>query len=486
MNLKLFKILTKKIKEKEIISPKEMEIIDNNCEYLGIPKILLMENAGKCVSDEIDNLRVELGDVPIFIFCGTGNNGGDGFATARHLGKCKVILLGKEENIKTYEARENFKILKNLTEFGNIEIKNATYPNEILEILNEIENLDKAIVVDAMLGTGIRGELREPYGTVVEKLNKIKRKNDNIKIISVDVETGNLNADKVITFHKRKTINKLNNLIVKPIGIPKEAEYVVGWGDLKALSKRDPNSHKGENGKVLVIGGSKEFFGAPILAGLAALKLADIVSIASVKDVVKKITNPELITYKLKGDYIGEKCIDKLIEISKKYDCIVLGNGLGVNEETKGFVNGFLEGIDKDKKVVIDADAIKVIDYEKFEFRENFIFTPHRREFEYMGVNLDNLPSSTIVLKGKYDIIFNKNNVKINKTGNSGMTIGGTGDILCGIIGGLYAKNEAFLSACCGCFINGYAGDLLLKEKGYYYTPMDIIEKIPHVLKLFG
>ncbi|AEF96492.1 bifunctional ADP-dependent NAD(P)H-hydrate dehydratase/NAD(P)H-hydrate epimerase [Methanotorris igneus] len=483
-NLELFKILTKKIKEKDIISPKEMEIIDNNCEYLGISRILLMENAGKCVAEEVNKFKVELGEVPIFIFCGTGNNGGDGFAAARHLGNCSVILLGKEENIKTYEARENFKILKNLAEFGDISIKNVTHQNEILEILNEIENLDKAIIVDAMLGTGIRGELREPYKTVVEKLNEIKKKNDNIKIISVDVETGDLNADKVITFHKRKTINK-ENAIVKPIGIPKEAEYIVGWGDLKALSKRDPNSHKGENGKVLVIGGSKEFFGAPILTALAALKIADLVAVASVKDVVKKITNPELITYKLKGDYIGEKCIDKLIEISKKFDCIVLGNGLGVNEETKAFVNGFLERIGN-KKVVIDADAIKVIEYEGFEFRENFIFTPHRREFEYMGINLDNLPSSTIVLKGRYDVIFNKNNVKINKTGNSGMTVGGTGDILCGIIGGLYAKNEAFLSACCGCFINGYAGDLLLKEKGYYYTPIDIIEKIPHVLKLFG
>ena len=93
--------------------------------------------------------------------------------------------------------------------------------------------------------------------------------------------------------------------------------------------------------------------------------------------------------------------------------------------------------------------------------------------------------TSLVKTRKRYDIIFNANNLKINKTGNAGLTKGGTGDVLAGLIGALFAVNEAFLSACCGAFINGYAGDLLLKEKGYYYTPLDLIEKIPNVLKIF-
>ncbi|AAB99605.1 conserved hypothetical protein [Methanocaldococcus jannaschii DSM 2661] len=477
--MELFEILKQKIKEKEVITPKEMAIIDDNAEFLGIQKILLMENAGKAVYEEIKDIDAE----EFIIFCGTGNNGGDGFVVARHLGKGDVILIGKESEIKTYEARENFKILKNLAEFGNIRIREIKWAEEVNDIFERLKN-KKAVIIDAMIGTGVKGELREPFKTIVDKINELKQINKNIFVISVDVETGHLESDLTITFHKRKTINK-DNAIVKKIGIPKEAEYIVGWGDLKALRKRDSNSHKGQNGKVLIIGGSKDFYGAPILAGLAALKIVDLVGILSVGKVIDKVNHPEFIMYRVEGDYLSSQHVDYTLEIAKKYDVVVLGNGLGANNRTKAFLNEFLAKYDG--KVVIDADAIKVIDYNNFEFSENYIFTPHKREFEYMGIDLDNIENikSTIVLKGKYDIIFNANNLKINKTGNAGLTKGGTGDVLAGLIGALFAVNEAFLSACCGAFINGYAGDLLLKEKGYYYTPLDLIEKIPNVLKIF-
>lgn len=539
-NLELFKILLKnygygKNKDKNgtennYISPKEMNIVDNNCEYLGISKIVLMENAGKCLSDEIINyLNKNINNKKnkknkknkIYVFCGLGNNGGDGFVAVRHLMghwddtksplcmELNIILLGKENEIKTYESKENFKILKNICELDNrLKIKEAPCPYEILNIIEEIKKeMEKypVIIIDGMLGTGIKGNLREPFKTVVNELNKLKNetltnnnsKNDNLKIISIDTETNGLNADMVITFHKYKPNTDITKTMLKKIGIPPIAEHIVGWGDLKALSKINSNSHKGNNGKVLVVGGSKEFFGAPILSALASSKIVDLVTIASVNNTIDALKNyPELMGYEIEGNYFGEEHIYEIIELSKKYDVVVLGNGLGVNKNTKKFVNGFLEEMDNlNKKVVIDADAIKVIDYTNFDFRENYIFTPHKKEFEYMGINIcgDNLDmdidisniSSTIVLKGRYDLIFNKNNIKINKTGNVGMTSGGTGDVLCGIIGGLFSKNDAFISSCCGVFINGYAGDLLLKEKGRYYNSMDIIDKIPNVLSMF-
>lgn len=188
-------------------------------------------------------------------------------------------------------------------------------------------------------------------------------------------------------------------------------------GDLKALSKINPDSHKGDNGKVLVVGGSKEFFGAPILSALASSKIVDLVTVASVKNTMDALRNyPELMGYEIEGNYFGEEHINEIVELSKKYNVVILGNGLSVNNSTKKFVNGFLMEMDKlNKKVVIDADAIKVIEYENFIFNENFIFTPHKKEFEYMGLDVNNINniygipwSSTIVLKGKYDLIFNK------------------------------------------------------------------------------
>ncbi|WP_292461251.1 NAD(P)H-hydrate dehydratase [Methanothermococcus sp.] len=527
-NLDLFKILLKNYKIKKYISPKEMNIIDNNCEYIGIPKIVLMENAGKSIADEVINYLVENKKNKIYVFCGLGNNGGDGFVAVRHLmeycdymdkisksseftrfpslrSEINVILLGKENEIKTYESKENFKILKNISELDfRLKIKEIVCPNEILKIIEEIEKWESenVIIIDAMLGTGIKGELREPFKTVVNELNKLKNKeskNSNLKIISVDTETKGLTADVIITFHKYKWDGDLNKTFniedkrikLKKIGIPPIAEHIVGWGDLKALSKINPDSHKGDNGKVLVVGGSKEFFGAPILSALASSKIVDLVTVASVKNTLNALRNyPELMGYEIEGDYFGEEHINEIVELSKKYDVVVLGNGLCVNKNTKKFVNGFLEEMEKlNKKVVIDADAIKVIDYNNFDFSENFIFTPHKREFEYMGFDVNNIDihniNSTIVLKGKYDLIFNKNNIKINKTGNAGMTVGGTGDVLCGIIGALFSKNDVFISGCCGAFINGYAGDLLLKEKGYYYNVVDILNKIPNVLNMF-
>ncbi|HIQ39121.1 MAG TPA: NAD(P)H-hydrate dehydratase [Methanothermococcus okinawensis] len=501
-NLEIFYKLLKNYyskRSKEYITSEEMNIIDNNCEYLGIPKILLMENGGRSVAEEVSKYLKENYKNRIYVFCGLGNNGGDGFAAVRHLtdycsfeDTLTVVLLGREEFIKTYEARENFKTLKNIAQLDfRLSIKEVPCVEGILEVIDEIENNreDNIIIIDALLGTGIRGELREPFKTLVDNLNRLRYKG-NVKIVSVDVETKGLKGDLIVTFHRNKMENDINKTVIKKIGIPTVAHYVVGWGDMYALSRRDPDSHKGENGKVLVVGGSKRYFGAPILSALASSKIVDLTTVVSVKPTIEALRNyPHLIGYEVEGDYLNGDCIDEVVKLSKGYDVVILGSGLGVNEDTKEFVNEYLNEIG-DKKVVIDADAIKVIDYRDFEFKENFIFTPHRREFEYMGIDLEDPTSledveSTILLKGRYDIIFNNERIKINKSGNVGMTVGGTGDVLCGIVGALFSKNDGFISACCGAYINGHAGDMLLSEKGYYYTPMDLIECIPKVLSMF-
>lgn len=477
--------------DKKDVSSLEIKVIDENSEQYGISKEKLMENAGRAVYEEIVNLNFDFSKA--YVLCGTGNNGGDGFVIARHISNnfaTFVVLVGNERKIRTAETQKNFNILKNMEVFGNLEYINILENENAIDLIKTLENElknENVLVIDAMLGTGITGNLKNPYSTIVDYLNDLKSKYyENLKIISVDIQTGNLKSDLEVILHKRKVENKNKNFVVKNIGIPKYIENMVGKGDFYLLNKRKLNSHKGQNGKVLIIGGSKEYHGAPVFSGLAASKFADIVTVASVSNVIDTVRNyPELMPHELNGEYISQKNTDELLDLSKNYDCTVLGSGLSLNSDTKEFVNSYLN--ETNGKVVIDADAIKLIDYGNFEFKNNFIFTPHKKEFGYMKDYVKKYAknqgfNSTVVLKGSIDIVFDPDNIKMNITGNQGMTVGGTGDILCGIIGAIYACNDAFPSACCGTYINGYCGDLLEKEYGYYYNSTDIIKILPKAL----
>jgi NAD(P)H-hydrate epimerase len=477
------------IPEKTVLTSNEIRTIDENSEIYGLSKSKLMENAGLTIYEEISKLDFEFSKA--YVFCGTGNNGGDGFVISRHLSneiETSLILIGDEKNIKTKESLENFKLARNIGFFGNLEYFNVLNNENVMEIVKILEGDLKAekniLLVDAMLGTGVTGSLKNPYQMIVDFINVLKSKYyEKLKILSVDVQTGNLNSDIEVILHKRKVENRCKKSVVKSIGIPKYVENLVGRGDVNSLKKRNLNSHKGQNGRVLVIGGSKEYHGAPVLSALSASKISDIVTVASVSPVIKTVRNrPDLIPYELKGDYISMEHLDELLEYSKNFDCVVLGSGISLNPETGEFVNTYLKGLNR--KVVIDADAIKLIDYNNFKFTSNFIFTPHKREFEYMEEFINNQNfESTVVLKSSFDIIFNSKDIKMNITGNPGMTKGGTGDILCGIIGAIYANNDAFLSACSGTYLNGYCGDKLLESRGYYYSSLDIVETLPYVLK---
>ncbi|WP_459201801.1 NAD(P)H-hydrate dehydratase [Methanococcus sp. CF] len=476
------------INDKKDVSSFEIKVIDENSEQYGISKEKLMENAGRAVYEEIANLNFDFSKV--YVFCGTGNNGGDGFVIARHLANnfaTFVVLIGSESRIKTPESQKNFEIIKNMEFFKNLDYINILENENVMELFKTLESglkRDNILIIDAMLGTGVTGNLKNHYSIIVDYLNVLKTKYyENLKIVSVDIQTGNLKSDIEVILHKRKVENKNKNFVVKSIGIPKYIENMIGKGDFNLLNERKQNSHKGQNGKVLVIGGSKEYHGAPVFSALAASKFADIVTVASVPNVINTVQNyPELIPYELNGEYLGLENTDELLNLSKNYDCTILGSGISINSDTKEFVNSYVT--ETNGKVVIDADAIKLIDYGNFEFRNNFIFTPHKKEFEYIKNYIENQGfNSTVVLKGSLDIVFNSNNIKMNITGNQGMTVGGTGDILCGIIGSIYSCNEAFPSACCGTYITGYSGDLLEKEYGYYYNSTDIIKILPKVLK---
>ena len=502
-------------------SGKEIKVLDKNAEYNGVPPIKLMENAGKGIADYISK-ELNPKNKNIIFFCGIGNNGGDGFVAARYLANnynVTVFLTGNQKDIKTTISKDNFLRLKKT----NVDIFNLKSLGNINELISK-----KGIIIDSMLGIGLSGELRAPYYTIVKKINSAKNK----IIISVDVPTGlgtntTIKPDYTVTFHDIKTgMNKKNsgNIKIVDIGIPKKAMEYVGPGELISYyPKPKKESHKGDNGVVLVIGGGP-YIGAPAMTGLAAIRTgSDLVIITTPKKAARAITSfspqiikplrlskeisklsPNLIVKELNKENIlvpeDVKIINSFI---LKADSIVIGPGLGSDKATKNAIEKVIQECKKLKKsMVIDADAIQVVG-QKPELIKNTktVITPHAGEFKELTKkrlkdNLENRKKIvkqwakklgvTILLKGPTDIISNGEQTKLNDIHNTAMTVGGTGDVLAGIIGSLLSKNvESFNAARIGVFINGAAGNMAFKKRSYGLIATDIIEEIPTILKQY-
>ena len=276
------------------------------------------------------------------------------------------------------------------------------------------------------------------------------------------------------------------------------------------LPKRKSESHKGDNGLVLVVGGSEDFVGAVALAGLAALRSGcDLVKIIAPEKVAWAINaySPDLVTMKLKSDYFKLNHFNVVKNLMEQSDVLLIGNGIGLRNEAKKFCQKTIKNIKKFK--VIDADAIKSISVNDCE---NSIITPHAKELEYFLIN-SKINKSTIkqfnnekntekksklikkttqkflsknniiLLKGKIDIIISKDKIFYNKTGNAGMTRGGTGDVLAGLCAGFLAQSKDLLqSAINAVYFNGLIGDILLKKKkGFSYLASDMVNEIKKV-----
>lgn len=269
----------------------------------------------------------------------------------------------------------------------------------------------------------------------------------------------------------------------------------------KALPKREKRSHKGDNGKLLICTGSYDYPGAAVLAAAsaeAAFRAGnDLVFVAAPEPVAYAVNYllPDVITIKLKGKYLAKKHAKTVLRMGKIMDAIVCGPGVGARAETKSFV---LELTQKVKvPLVLDADALKAAAGKKFNGK--VIVTPHSKEFEIMfkkkitGKSLNEKArlvkkfakekKCIILLKGFVDIISDGKKLVFNRTGNPGMTVAGTGDVLAGLCGAFAAmKMGLFDAACCAAFVNGKAGELVAKEKGYGLMAHDLVEKIPKII----
>ncbi|MFQ5887618.1 MAG: NAD(P)H-hydrate dehydratase [Candidatus Hydrothermarchaeales archaeon] len=487
------------MKQQSRITAKEMRIIDINSEYLGVPVLKLMENAGRGVAGAIKE-KIDVKNKDILILCGTGNNGGDGFVAARYLvkegAKVEVILIDEEERIRTSESRKNWEKIKGE---NNITTKIFVRQEEI--------SYDRDIIVDALLGAGVKGELREPVKSIVRSINA-----STAFKASVDIPTGidpegdkgeqHVKADLVVSFHKAKRGLEKFDVVVKDIGIPQEAETTVGPGDLIVNLRRRRDSHKGDNGRVLVVGGSDLFYGAPILAALGALNSGTDLSILIVPEInfdISRAYSLDLIVRKYPGKYLNKDGLGTVEELLKRCNSLLIGPGLGLRDETRDTVLKILEKTNI--PVVIDADGIKSLKGKLQILKEiNAVLTPHAGEFKTLtGKDLpDDIEErkrvvkdfaeesgSVILLKSSVDIIASPNGrIKINNAGNPGMTGGGTGDVLSGLVAGFLAQGMGpFEAACCAAFVNGWSGDSLKEIKGHAFTASDLVDEVPFAIK---
>jgi NAD(P)H-hydrate epimerase len=256
------------------------------------------------------------------------------------------------------------------------------------------------------------------------------------------------------------------------------------------IPRHKQESHKGQNGEVLIIGGSEDYVGCLALAGLAALRTGiDWITIAAPEKVAWAVSclSPDLITKKIKGKYLSLRNYPELMRLVKLHDVILIGNGMGKKRSTQMLIRKLVKNINK--PMIIDADAIKAI---KLKGIKNSILFPHKKEFELLLKNSkikeselqDHIDGNVIVRKGKVDMIIDSYKIMQNKTGNEGMTTGGTGDVLAGLAAGFLAQGLGLeQSAINATYLNGKMGDYLKQKKGYSFIASDLVQDYDKVVK---
>jgi NAD(P)H-hydrate epimerase len=460
-----------------MITSLDSSVIDANSEALGVGIPFLMMNAGGAVASV---LMERFSGKRIAFVCGNGNNGGDGVAAAKIMDTANVsiYLLKPKDSIRSDFIKGMLSELKcQIRDFSEFDPKKYD------------------VIVDCALGTGMSGTVREPYDVFIRTANQFKG-----SVVSVDVPSGlgtniSIKPDMTITLHDTKAgMNSENSgeIIVKDIGIPKEAYENVGPGDMLRYPIPKKDSHKGSNGKLLVIGGGP-YYGAPAMSALTAMRIgADIVRLAVPENCSSIVSSfsPVLMVSSLQGDSLRMEHLNVLISLSEHHDAVLIGPGIGISENAAETVRKFVAQCKV--PVVVDADGLNALGKD-FVSSGKVILTPHHREFQKLGgdpKNIDSVRSlakkmnCVILLKGMVDHISDGEKIRHNSTGCAGMTSAGTGDVLSGIVAGLLCKGmSCFDAASLGAFISGRAGEHAFEERSYGMIATDVIEAIPKVLK---
>lgn len=511
----------------KLMTPMQMRKIDELAvARYKIPSLLLMEQASYQVFKEIEVLDESLKEV--IIVCGPGNNGGDGLSLARQLTvwskrKVTVLMLAQEEKLSA-DGRTYYEIAKNM----NIALVHIS--DEELEMAREyLKRAD--IIVDAIFGTGLSRNVEGLFAEIITTINEMEAVKICVDIPSgIDGLTGKVQgvavkADCTITFAALKrglvlypAIDYVGQLKVVPIGIPDE---LIGETETKQFSlekeemkeilpKRFTRSNKGSYGRIIIIGGQRGMSGAVTLASQAAISSGSGLVTAAVPEVIHDIMEvklTEVMTIPLKSEegHIAKEAISEIEALIPNYNKIAIGPGIGRSEAAKKAVEAVLKS---DKPCVIDADGLYYLKdmLEIIKVRKApTILTPHPGEMARLtGSTIEEILEHPLevasefaqknkvilVLKTERTVIADKDgDIYISRNGNNGMAKGGSGDVLTGIILGLWAQNIAPIDAAkLGVYIQSRAGDLLRQKKNEYsMLPSDIyIKGIDLVIEEFN
>ena len=506
-----------------------MRAIDRTTsERFGVPSLTLMENAGSAVAEHV---LAHFGAAhKIVVFCGKGNNGGDGFVAARKLheaGKTiQIILLADPADLRGDAA-----VMFGKLPVSAIEIRSG-------EDLDGVFSVGADLYLDAILGTGFKPPVTGLYADAIARLNASK-----VPVVAVDIPSGAdadamgpqqgtiARADVIITFTAPRTAHLFSGLtsgmtVVAPIGSPDEAiasslhlNVITPLDFARLIGPRPAESNKGNYGHVLVVGGSLGKAGSVAMAGMAALRAgAGLATVATSKSVLATVAgfHPELMTEPLaetRAGTISAAAAARLDEIAKGKSVMAIGPGISRHTETSELVRSLVSS--SEIPVVLDADGLNAFEGRSDELNGKsrvLVITPHPGEMARLAgcstaeVQKDRLGVARrfareheliVVLKGHRTLVVRPDGEAwVNTTGNPGMSTGGTGDILTGMVAGMLAQNVpaqnptghnadgALTAVCAAVHLHGLAGDVMRETVGEHsLVATDLLLGLPEAFR---
>jgi ADP-dependent NAD(P)H-hydrate dehydratase / NAD(P)H-hydrate epimerase len=508
----------------KIVSTEEMRVIDRaTSERFGVPSLTLMENAGTAVADYV--LSHHAAAERIVVFCGKGNNGGDGFVAARRLHergkKVQVILLADSADLRG-DAAAMFGKLPSpaIAAHSSDELRSERVR---LSLLPQAD-----VYLDAVLGTGFKPPVSGLYAEAIAIMNA-----SQVPVIAVDIPSGAdadamgpqggtiARADAVVTFTAPRPAHLFSLLtegptVVAGIGSPEEA--IVSALRLSVITARDigpligprlEESNKGNYGHVLVVGGSLGKAGSAAMAGMAALRAgAGLSTVATAKSILPTVAgfHPELMTEPLpetEAGAISTRALSRIEELAKGKTVLAIGPGISRDPQTAELVRGLVARLRL--PMVLDADGLNAFEGRTSELNgkdRTLVITPHPGEMARLAgctiadVQKDRLGTARkfareqeliVVLKGHRTLVVRPDGEAwVNTTGNPGMATGGTGDILTGMVAGMIAQHSTntFPAVLAAVDLHGLAGDVMREKVGEHsLVATDLLRGLPEAFR---
>lgn len=477
-------------------SAQETRVIEANAVALGVSIDTLMENAGRAVAEEAAK-RLRGPSDPVAVLAGTGNNGGDGFAAVHYLRQWgfapDVWLLGPAGEIRSSAARRCYERIASVTRMH-------------VGVPRPADLSGYSLIIDAMLGTGQHGEPRSPVREAVQALAET-----SVPVLSIDEPTGLGSAAAV---HPRWTIAlettksgmnaaSCGEIVVRPIGIPPAAKSETGPGTFLFYPLTPPKARSARFGRVLVIGGGP-YAGAPAMAGLAVIRAgAERAVIAAPQPAAGHIQSfsPTLIVQPVGSERFQPTDVPTLLHLVERLhvDAVVVGMGVGDAPESAAAMADLVGRLrTRDLPLVVDADALGALQPGPAG-PSLCVATPNHHEFDSHFVDLRAAsPESrqdaarraaqergiTLLAKDDVDILTDGDRLYLNRHHHPAMTVGGTGDVLAGVVGSLVARGvQALDAARLAAFWVGEAGLRAFGTRSWGLVATDVLEELPGALR---